>query len=102
MPKYLKIFLSILAEVFCIIAGGAIGAWFIMRDVPAGEGTAGDGIGMILFGGFGMIVAGIVGIVSLAVFWSAMAARKEAAISISIPAGQEVSPESTWPPPPDR
>ena len=68
MSNYLKVFVSILAEVFCVVAGGAIGAWFIMRDVPAGEGNAGDGIGILLFGGLGMVVAGMLGMVALAVF----------------------------------
>lgn len=102
MPAYLKIFLSILAEVFCIVAGGAAGAWFPMRDVPAGEGNAGDGMGMLLFGGLGIIVAGTLGIVGLAVFWSVQTARTEAAKSVSILTGQDLEPKSTWPPPPKR
>ena len=102
MPTYLKVFLSILAEVFCIIAGGAVGAWFIMRDVPAGEGTAGDGMGMVLFGGLDMIVAGMLGIVSLTVFWSVLAARAEAAKLGPTLTGQAIEAEGTWPPPPKR
>ena len=42
-------------------------------------GGPGDGIGIILFGGLGMLVAGIIGVVVLVIFWSVLVMRREAA-----------------------
>ena len=102
MPTYLKFTISFCAEVSLILLGGVAGAWLVMRDIPTGEGGGpGDGIGIILSSGLVMIVAGIIGVVGLVIFWSVLAMRQEAAARETGGAKSSApEAEGTWPPPP--
>ena len=103
MPTYLKIIITLCVEMFLIVTGGAVGAWLPVRNIPAGEGRPGNSIGMFIFGMTGMIVAGMVGVVILVIFWSGLAMRCEAAgrkigdINPAVPQA-----EGVWPPSPKR
>jgi len=103
MPNYLKIIISFCIEVFIVVIGGAVGAWLPVRNIPEGGGGPGDGIGMFIFGTLGMVVAGMVGIVVLVIFWSVLAMRNETTgkkrgdLASVVPQA-----EGVWPPPPKR
>ncbi len=58
---------------------------------------------MVLFGEVGMTAAGMVGIVGLTVFWSVLAARREASAGQTTGADSAaLGAEGVWPPPPRR
>jgi len=101
MPTYLKFALSLCAEVFLIILGGTLGVWLVARSIPADGGAPGDGIGVFMFGLAGMFIAGMIGIVALAIFWSVLAMRREAAARETGEAKSSApEAEGVWPPPP--
>ena len=101
MPTFLKTILSFCAKVLLIVIGGVVGIWLFARDLPVDGGGLGDGIGMLLFGAIGMIIAGMVGIVGLVIFWSVLAARNEAAGQKTNDTNSAIAQaEGVWPPPP--
>lgn len=100
MPTFLKVLLSLAIETGCVFAGGGISvwlAWLSVRNIPPGEDTPGDGIGVIFFGMLGMVVGCFVGIISIMAFWTTL--RNRAAAK----SGPVIHPqEGVWPPAPKR
>ncbi len=97
MPTFLKVLLSLIIVVICVLAGGGIGAWLPMRDIPPGEGAPGDGYVVFFFGVIGMMVGFFVGFISIMVFWMTLGNRIEAKPGVAI-----YPQEGIWPPPPTQ
>ena len=68
IPRILKVLTSVAPWFGTVLLGGYIGSEWPLRGVPQEEIGPGEGIGMMLFGGFGMFVGALVGLVVVAVF----------------------------------
>jgi hypothetical protein len=71
-----KIIISIVLWVGTVLLGGYIGSEWAIKDVPRAELWAGDGIGMMLYGMFGLVIGAGVGAIIVTAFLLIVSRRK--------------------------